>query len=343
MAGEFQCDPYAQDCPEGLHCTPMDLDGDAIDDATVCGALSGTPVESYGTCTFDAAACTDDCALGSRCQPNPEQPGTGLCVPMCDFDDEVLACADGQQCQTCAECSVGTCLQGCDPIDPQCPESMPRCLLVGEGFVCVPAPAGRSGVGDTCDFAAQCDGSLCAPAAAVGDCAGASCCTEYCDLLDGDPACTNPAHVCLSVFAPAPAPAGQEHVGYCALPSADPCLVPGACPPPGIDDTLPWCSEFNDIGCVDGGLAGYGDGMACEGGCLCAVDCEGPGAGNCPVPPTGTATPECVQEPFGPGSPTSCMLSCAGGETCPDGMTCTEQLSGAPLCVWVSPLPPEEC
>jgi hypothetical protein len=37
------------------------------------------------------------------------------------------------------------------------------------------------------------------------------------------------------------------------------------------------------------------------------------------------------------------MLSCAAGETCPDGMTCDTFLAAEPLCIWVSPLPPEEC
>ena len=168
-----------------------------------------------------------------------------------------------------------------------------------------------------------------------------ACCTELCDLEDGVPGCTNPAHECITLFFPDPGPPDQQHVGYCALPEVDPCAVPGNCPPPGIDSSVPWCSLANEAHCPDGGLAGFFDGIACEQTCTCQMPCMGPE--DCPVPATGTATGECVVEPYGPGSPTTCLYACDAGQVCPDGMTCSDELGFGAICVWVSPAAPEEC
>jgi hypothetical protein len=341
--GEAQCDPLAQDCPGGFHCVPWTDDVGGYAEAFVCAPLPDDPVGRHEACTWDPATCSDDCEQGSYCFPETYEGPGGLCLGICGSDGDDEACSAGERCVTCATCSVGTCLPSCDPLAPQCPDEAPACLSYPpDGFVCMAAQHFEGALGDECEFINSCaEGLACVDASVTGGCGGASCCTELCDLVDGDPACSDPGHVCIPFYLPGTAPEGLEHLGICGVPEADPCMVPGACPPPGIDDTYPWCSMTNEAYCPEGGLAGYGNAIACEGGCLCHTSCVDDV--DCAVPSTGTAVPECVEEPFGFGSATSCMLSCAAGETCPDGMTCDATLWTEPLCIWVSPLPPEEC
>jgi hypothetical protein len=340
---EMQCDPETLDCPTGRHCLPWSTDGIGTN-AAVCGELAPAPVARFGACTADPEACTDDCEVGTYCQRDDADDLGGVCLGVCGGAGDPGCLAD-EVCVACADCIVGTCLPSCDPLAPQCPDGAPTCAQLGPGgYACVPGdPIGNGGPGDACaDLAACAPGHVCVNADVVGDaCRDTACCTELCDLDDGDPGCSDGEHVCVPYYLPGKAPDGLDHVGMCALPSADPCLVPGACPPPGIDDTYPWCSPSNEGACRGESLGGYGDAKACEGGCLCASSCTVDD--DCPDPATGTATPDCVEAPLGPGSATSCMLSCESGESCPDGMSCTDVLTGEPLCIWVTPLPPEDC
>jgi hypothetical protein len=344
--GEQQCDPVVQDCPGGFHCVPWSDDDGGVDDhdAFVCAPLANDPAGRHEACTADPATCGDDCDVGTYCLPEYAPGLGGLCLGTCSSDGNDETCAAGEVCVTCGSCSVGTCLPSCDPLDPQCPEGAGTCLFsVSDDFVCAPAVLGEAGFGEVCEFPQECaENLLCVEGSVFGAaCGGPGCCTELCDLVDGDPGCSDPGHVCISFYLPGTAPEGLDHVGLCAVPEADPCAVPGSCPPPGIDDTYPWCSVDVSEYCPDGDLAGFGNGPACEGTCLCQAPCVDDG--DCSLPPTGTAVPECVEEPYGPGSPTTCLLRCDGGETCPDGMTCTDELWGDSVCAWLSPLPPDQC
>ncbi len=344
-AGEIQCSLEDQDCPDGFHCIPWALDdGDDEYDATVCALLVESPVARFEPCQIHPV-CTDDCSVGDYCLVGPE--GQGQCVGLCDGEGDDDTCNTGEVCDTCADCGFGTCFEGCDPIAPDCPPEAPLCArLNGEvGYSCIPGPQGSGGLGEPCELKASCSVGLeCINAEVLNGCGGPlACCTELCDLDDGDPGCSNPAHACVDPFWPETPPAGQEHVGICILPEFDPCLTPGNCPPAGVDDSVPWCSLSNEANCPETSLAGFFNGVACEQTCTCELPCED--VSDCPMPVTGTATAECVTEPFGVGSPTSCMYSCDGGEVCPDGMTCSDALSidGHDYCVWVSPAPPMEC
>lgn len=345
--GEHQCDPVTQDCPSGFHCVPWSDELGVLGEAFVCAPLVEAPAGRHEACTSDTATCSDGCEVGTYCWPEDESGSGGLCVGTCSVEGDDETCLAGEACVTCASCGVGTCLPHCDPLAPQCPDGLDACLWYApDGFVCMPAEHLGGPAGQECEYINECaEGLFCGDASVWGGaCQGVGCCTELCDLVDGDPACSDPGHVCISFYPPGLAPAGSEHLGFCGVPEADPCLVPGSCPPPGIDDTYPWCTDTNSEYCPEGSLAGYGNGITCEAGCVCHTSCVDPI--DCPVPPTGTAVPECLDEPFGPGSPTSCLLTCDNGETCPDGMTCSEDLttqSGEALCLWVSPLPPEEC
>jgi hypothetical protein len=337
--GEQQCDLALQDCPEGWKCILWDAEGDLLEpDATVCAPLDDHPVELYGNCTNDIAACTDDCPSGAACLPFYDEGGT--CLDMCGEDD---SCPGDQVCFTCASCWNAWCIPTCDPLAPDCPDTLGSCApdhIFGQSaFSCAGPPPGPGGSGDPCDTVGSCaEGLLCTSQETLGpECFGPGCCTELCDLLDPGASCSNPAHVCIPVFIPGQALPSQEHIGMCALPEAHPCNTPGLCPPPGIDDTYPWCSPDNENFCPRG-IFGFNGGAACTQGCscieTCAVDAE------CPVPATGNAVPVCLD--WGPGFENDrCILPCGGGEVCPDGMVCAPEWGD--VCMWVSPLPPDEC
>ncbi len=221
---EQQCDPLAQDCPGDFHCVPWIDNIEGFIEAFVCAPLVDEPAGLYEECTSDPATCSDSCEEGTYCYPEhptgPEGPG-GLCVSPCSADGDDATCQAGEVCVTCATCDVGTCFPSCDPLAPQCPDQAPACLwMQNEGFACMPAEyLGPYEPGDVCEFQNVCvEGLVCADASVVGTCAGPSCCTEPCDLVDGDPACSDPTHACIPAYPPGTAPAGLEHVGLCGVP-----------------------------------------------------------------------------------------------------------------------------
>jgi hypothetical protein len=62
----------------------------------------------------------------------------------------------------------------------------------------------------------------------------------------------------------------------------------------------------------------------------CAIPCENGEPDNCPEPTSGNATVECSGLQGAP-----CALSCANGETCPDGMVCFDaMINNVMRCVW---------
>jgi hypothetical protein len=86
---------------------------------------------------------------------------------------------------------------------------------------------------------------------------------------------------------------------------------------------------------VEGSTSSYcGDPKDCN-ACLCAVSCRDASTGEedpskCPVPPSGTAAPECLQDQA------FCYLTCDAGEICPDGMSCVHTLEiWRFVCAWV--------
>jgi hypothetical protein len=336
--GDLQCNPALQDCPEGFKCIPWDAEGDVVDpDGIVCAPIDARPVELYQACTNDVAACTDDCPGGAACLSVFGE--RAACFDLCDESD---ACPGDQVCRTCSSCWAAWCVATCDPLAPDCPESLGDCALAYQfgqsAFSCGGPPPGTAGVGEPCsaDPWSCGEGLLCVSQEALGPgCLDSGCCTELCSLLDPGGACSSPDHVCIPLFIPGQALPSQEHIGLCALPEAHPCNTPGLCPPPDIDDAAyPWCSTDNEHAC-DEGIFGFSGGPGCMQGCLCVDQCMTDA--DCPVPATGTAVPECWDQ--GPGFENDrCILPCGGGQACPDGMTCAPEWGD--ICMWVSP---DEC
>ena len=122
-------------------------------------------------------------------------------------------------------------------------------------------------------------------------------------------------------------------------------------PLPGPDAPYPYCEwndgDFQELCPPTEGAHGFinwhvdrTSARYCQGGddcnvCICAATCQDPESGPndvsfCPVPPSGTAQPECID----PGS--MCYLTCDHGETCPDDMTCVpEPEIGRSVCAWM--------
>jgi hypothetical protein len=115
--------------------------------------------------------------------------------------------------------STGTLVlcMGCDPLVQDCGFNK-GCYFANTYFDCV--PAGSLGTGEPCGFVNDCaPGHLCADATALPNCADVGCCTQYCNLLDGDAGClAQPGTACVPFFEDGTVPEGFEHVGVCIIP-----------------------------------------------------------------------------------------------------------------------------
>ncbi|MEM7152234.1 MAG: hypothetical protein AAF799_05295 [Myxococcota bacterium] len=334
LEGESQCDVAEQDCPDGFKCVPWTPDEGSLKleaQSYVCAAVTDDPVALYGECTRDPGSCTDDCGDGAFC--SSLLADSPVCVEICDSDYE---CGEGQQCRTCATCSVSWCMPNCDPLEPECPEGFGSCVFNQSwddaGFTCEGPEPGTAMPGDPCMGFECVEGSMCMAGEMYGPgCDSGGCCIEFCDLNDPTATCPEAEHECIPFLNPGVAEPGQEHIGICALPEFHPCNTPGACPPDGVDDTYPWCSLENENFC-DRGNFGFGNGAECISGCFCIEHCLEDA--DCPTPPTGTAPATCILD-GATGENNRCSLDCSGGQECPLGMECRAEWDD--VCMWVSP------
>lgn len=215
------CDPWAQDCPEGQKCT---LDG-GFEDAHCVEVMpdpkgDGEPCSVFG----EPLGGVDDCGFGLACYPIDPDTGQGTCVPICTAAGGSDGCADPARfCwPICQSCYVGVCLDACDPRGDECPEGQvcaPESYWLG--FLCIiDASGGAKQYGSECEYVNDCGaGLLCAPPDWVPGCAsGSGCCTPYCDVTQ--PACPDAelGVECRAWYSEGQAPAGLEALGMCMLP-----------------------------------------------------------------------------------------------------------------------------
>ncbi len=222
----FECDMFAQDCPEGEKCMPWADDGGNSWNATRCSPISENPGQPGDECSVEGSGVSgiDDCDIGAMCWDVDPKTNIGTCVAMCTGDSANPLCEDPDtSCNIVNDGALVLCLPTCDPLLQDCPEGQ-ACYPVLEEFTCVPDASGEMGVfGDPCEFINVCDpGLFCADAAVVPNCVGApSCCSEFCDLdaPAGDSQCSGSAdgQMCLP-WEPAPGP-GLEALGACVLPT----------------------------------------------------------------------------------------------------------------------------
>jgi hypothetical protein len=222
----FECDLFAQDCPEGEKCMPWSNDGGTWN-ATRCSPVADNPGQPGDECSVEGSGTSglDSCDLGSMCWDVDPETNTGLCVAMCTGDPSNPLCDDPDTtCSIANDGAIVLCLGVCDPIVQDCPEGQ-ACYPVAEDWVCGPDASGEMGsYGDPCEFINVCDpGLICLDASATPNCEGAGCCTEVCDITDpaGDAQCSGApdGQICEPWYGEGTAPPGYEDVGACVLPA----------------------------------------------------------------------------------------------------------------------------
>ena len=222
----FECDLFAQDCPEGEKCMPWANDGGTAWNATRCSPISDNPGQAGDMCTVEGSGVSgiDDCDIGSMCWDVDPETNMGTCVALCTGDEADPICEDPDTaCAIVNEGAIVLCLPSCDPLLQDCPDGQ-ACYPINDDFLCVPDASGEMGVyGDPCEFINACDpGLMCLGAAAVPDCTGSQgCCSEVCDTSDpsGDAQCSGADQACEPWYEEGAAPPGYEDVGACALPA----------------------------------------------------------------------------------------------------------------------------
>lgn len=312
----FNCSLQDQDCPDCHKCT-WNWDGNRMlpgEGGSVCMPVHADPVAMFEPCTYEGPG-QDNCGENLFCwSPDPET-SDGYCVEFCG---DVDGCPDGTICQGSSGYDWG-CIPTCDPFEPECLDDAEQCVLSSDGLGrCGYVPDGLvSAVGDQC-YGVCGEGLICVPADTFGPgCEFDACCAELCNV---DNPCSDPEVECLGEC-------GEEatEVPSACVPPQEP--DPSQCPPEGAEPNYPWCSST--AGCDEG----WGGGNECIDLCFCHIECDVPE--DCPVPETGNASRACERVIDG----TSCVLSCADGETCPDGMVCdTEFYPGT--CMWQLELEP---
>lgn len=226
-SGAFECDMFAQDCPEGEKCMPWVNDGGNAWNATRCSPIADNPGQPGDECSVEGSAGSgiDDCDAASMCWSVDPETGMGTCVAMCAGDESNPLCEDpATTCVNVNDGAIVLCLPACDPLLQDCPDSE-ACYIVPSGdFACAQDVSGEMGVyGDPCGSINSCDpGLVCGAASLVPACQGSPfCCTEFCDLEDpnGDAQCSGQGggQECIAISAD-PQP-GYEAVGWCALPA----------------------------------------------------------------------------------------------------------------------------
>jgi hypothetical protein len=210
---EGQCDPAAQDCPEGQKCSSyVSTPGGATVDATHCVDVMGD-VQWGEQCTRIEG--NDDCAAGLFCMTDISgNTGEGLCLEYCEINQP---CEFGGECFAFNDGALPLCEVECDPLFPACPDGQ-GCYAAFDSFVCATPgfPAGAGGDGDTCATIQGCQPGLLCKGGTAGCTTESGCCTPVCDLSGGADQCSDPSESCVAALEQ-PGP-GQEDVGYCTVP-----------------------------------------------------------------------------------------------------------------------------
>lgn len=218
---EGQCDPTAQDCPEGEKCTAYgSVEGEPWN-ANKCVPVTGQG-QLGDPCDIEGGKYTgvDNCDVGLVCLLTDDDGKGGACVEFCDAQGQCPQ--SGGQCATYNDGSLPICLVDCDPLIQDCPDGQ-GCYASAatNAFVCFKYSGenGEGAPGDPCNYLNQCQpGTAClAPDAVQGCGAQAGCCNPFCDLGDPDPAANcNDTEDCVAFFENPPP--GYVDVGVCSLP-----------------------------------------------------------------------------------------------------------------------------
>ncbi len=210
-----QCDPAAQDCPEGEKCTSyVSMPGGQTVDATKCVPSTGTAVAGE-PCIREAE--NDDCDAGFFCMTEVSgNTGDGFCLEYCDI--MTMQCEFGGECFAFNDGALPICQVTCDPLAPGCPDGQ-GCYAAFSNFVCAITGVGPEGGADgaSCSTIQSCNPGLICRTGTVG-CSGESgCCTPYCDLTEGPEQCPEATEECIAALDDPPP--GLADVGFCGVPA----------------------------------------------------------------------------------------------------------------------------
>jgi hypothetical protein len=214
ILGAADCDPWAQDCPEGEKCAAVNAGGDTWN-SNKCVPINGTGTLG-DECTYDGATLgTDDCDLGFICYYTNDE-GVGSCTPLCTGSPDDPVCDMGYNCSITNDGSLIKCLYACDPILQDCEQEGSGCFWGGGNFNCYSVSDGIP-TNEPCGYINDCaPGNVCLDAEVLVDCAGASCCAPVCDLAAPD--CPIDGTECSAFYDEGTAPPGYEDVGVCVIP-----------------------------------------------------------------------------------------------------------------------------
>jgi hypothetical protein len=205
-----ECDPFAQDCPEGEKCVPYASTGGFFD-ANKCVPIigDGQPGEP---CTYGGVVeSTDDCDADSFCWADGE---TGVCTAFCQGTPDAPSCAMGFHCLIDHDGSVNLCMAECNPLLQDCDQGF-GCYWDAGYFGCMEASENIP-VGEPCESSNACAlGLQCVDGTQLPECAGDSCCASFCDV--SAPMCPQMGTECVAFYEQEP-PMGYENVGLCTLP-----------------------------------------------------------------------------------------------------------------------------
>jgi hypothetical protein len=209
-----ECDPFAQDCPEGEKCVPYASSGDAWD-ANKCVPVTGEQLTGE-PCTYGGVfEATDDCDATGICLDR-DGDTLGTCHAFCPGTADDPQCPDNQLCEISNEGSATLCVEQCSPLLQDC-EPPTACYWDVSGFHCL--PGGEVPIGEPCGAANDCPpGNQCVEGSLLPSCAGEACCTGFCELGLDENLCLIPGSACVPFFEEGAAPEGLEQVGLCLSP-----------------------------------------------------------------------------------------------------------------------------
>ncbi|MBC8067597.1 MAG: hypothetical protein IAG13_04615 [Deltaproteobacteria bacterium] len=217
------CDLWNDECPRGTKCMPWANDGGSAWNATKCTPLAEDPRAPGEPCTVvdNGVSGVDDCEQHAMCWNADPETNMGECVAFCEGTEANPICEDeSSHCNISGDGVLVICLPICNPLEADCSEGQ-ACVPIPDTFECAPDAGGATGAaGEVCEFVNVCDpGLFCSDADNVPECAGAGCCTPFCEL--GDPSVCEvlgPEVDCLPWYEPGQAPPGFETLGACLLP-----------------------------------------------------------------------------------------------------------------------------
>jgi hypothetical protein len=211
-----ECDPFAQDCPEGEKCVPYGSTGSNWD-ANKCVPVMGDGQPGDPCISGGNVEATDDCGAESYCWDVMDVDGAdvGVCTEFCQGSADDPLCPEQTSCLIANEGSITLCIQSCDPLLQDCSAGL-ACYWTSNDFNCIFTTQDIP-LGEPCGFINDCvAGTGCLAADVLPACNGSACCASFCSIAD--PVCPQEGTECTGFFEEGLAPPQYVDVGVCIIP-----------------------------------------------------------------------------------------------------------------------------